>query len=111
MSEFTADDQAAAESFLPKRAAIYYASASLDEFTKQDNRDAFRKCRLLPRVLRNVRAVAPQTTIFGIPSALPVYISPSSNALLGHPDGELNMVRGVSHNRVDQATCSSRSGC
>lgn len=60
-----------------------------------DNITAFRKCRLLPRVLRNVKTVYPQTTIFGQPSALPIYISPSSNALLGHPDGELNLTRGV----------------
>jgi L-lactate dehydrogenase (cytochrome) len=47
-------------------------------------------------VMRDVSAVSPQTTIFGVPSALPIYVSPASNALLGHPDGELNITRGVS---------------
>jgi L-lactate dehydrogenase (cytochrome) len=61
-----------------------------------ENRSAFRKCRLVPRVMRDVSVVRPQTTIFGIRSALPIYISPASNALLGHPDGELNLTRGVS---------------
>ncbi len=64
------------------------------------NRSAFRKCRLLPRVMRDVLEVRPQTTLFGVPSPLPIYVSPSSNALLGHPDGELNITRGVSYRVV-----------
>jgi len=47
--------------------------------------------------MRDVSSIRPQTTIFGVESALPIYVSPASNALLGHPDGELNITRGVSH--------------
>jgi isopentenyl diphosphate isomerase/L-lactate dehydrogenase-like FMN-dependent dehydrogenase len=46
--------------------------------------------------MRDVSSIRPQTTIFGCESALPIYVSPASNALLGHPDGELNITRGVS---------------
>lgn len=74
----------------------YYAAGALDSYSVVNNRESFRKCRLVPRVLRDVSAVRPQTKIFGVESALPIYVSPSSNALLGHPDGELNITRGVS---------------
>jgi L-lactate dehydrogenase (cytochrome) len=33
--------------------------------------------------------------IFGIESPLPIYVAPASNAVLGHPDGELNITQGV----------------
>lgn len=74
----------------------YYQTGSLDGVSMRGNKDSFRKCRIVPRVMRDVSHVVPQTTIFGLPSALPIYISPASNAVLGHPDGELNLTRGVS---------------
>lgn len=90
------DLQEAASSFLSPRVVNYYATASLDHVSLNDNRTSLGKCRLLPRVMRNVKKVRPQTTLFGQKSALPIYVSPASNALLGHPDGELNITRGVS---------------
>lgn len=88
--------QDAAKSFLSPRVSNYYSAAALDGVSLDDNKAAFRKCRLLPRVMRDVSSISPQTTIFGKPSALPIYVAPASKALMGHPDGELNMTRGVS---------------
>ena len=86
------------------QASLYYHTGSLDGISMRGNKDAFRKCRIVPRVMRNVTSIRPQTTIFGLDSALPIYISPSSNAVLGHPEGELNMTRGVSgSDRVDES--------
>lgn len=87
--------QEAAGSVMSAQASAYYHTGSLDGISMRENKDAFRKCRMVPRVMRNVASIKPQTTIFGFESALPIYISPSSNAALGHPDGELNMTRGV----------------
>ncbi|WVR06147.1 hypothetical protein IAU60_003177 [Kwoniella sp. DSM 27419] len=84
----------AADSVMSPQASAYYHTGALDGISLVGNKDAFRKCRIVPRVMRDVSSVEPQTTIFGVRSALPIYISPSSNALLGHPDGELNMTRG-----------------
>ena len=89
------EPQQAASSVMSPQAGAYYHTASLDGISHEANRSSFRKCRIVPRVLRDVSVVYPQTEIFGIPSALPIYISPSSNAVLGHPDGELNLTRGV----------------
>jgi L-lactate dehydrogenase (cytochrome) len=85
-----------AKSFLSERTSNYYSGYSLDGFSVVENSSSFRKCRLLPRIMLDVTTARPQTTIFGVPSALPIYIAPASNALLGHPDGELNLTRGVS---------------
>lgn len=77
------------------RAVDYYSAGSCDGFSVANNKESFRKCRLVPRVLRDVSSICPQTTIFGIQSPLPIYVAPASNAVLGHPDGELNITRGV----------------
>jgi hypothetical protein len=45
--------------------------------------------------MRDVSSIEPQAVLFGVKSALPIYVSPASNALLGHPGGELNITRGV----------------
>lgn len=81
---------------MTRKAGEYYHGGALDGISRDENRNSFKRCRIIPRVMRDVSTVAPQTTIFGVPSALPIYISPASNALLGHPDGELNLTRGVS---------------
>ncbi len=69
-----------------------------------ENANNFKKCRFVPRVMVDVSKVAPQTKLFGLDSPLPIYISPSSNALLGHPDGELTLVRGASATGVVQGS-------
>ncbi|WVF71068.1 hypothetical protein IAT40_005865 [Kwoniella sp. CBS 6097] len=92
----------AADTVMSKQASAYYHTGALDGISHTGNRASFRKCRIVPRVMRDVSSVEPQTTIFGIPSALPIYISPSSNALLGHPDGELNMTRGAAKTGIVQ---------
>ena len=99
----------AAESFLSPRVVNYYAAASLDGLTLAQNRNCFRQCRLIPRVMRDVSSISPQTTLFGIPSALPIYISPASNALLGHPDGELNLTRGAAKTGIIQGVSAAAS--
>jgi isopentenyl diphosphate isomerase/L-lactate dehydrogenase-like FMN-dependent dehydrogenase len=70
----------------------------------RDNASTFKKCRFIPRVMIDVSKIAPQTTLFGSESPLPIYISPASNALLGHPDGELTLVRGASATGVVQGS-------
>ncbi|GFZ48900.1 hypothetical protein JCM24511_06649 [Saitozyma sp. JCM 24511] len=94
--------QEAAKTCMTPGAIDYYAAGALDSYSVVNNRESFRKCRLVPRVLRDVSAVRPQTKIFGVDSALPIYVSPSSNALLGHPDGELNITRGASATGIVQ---------
>lgn len=87
---------------MSEKSAEYYRGGALDGISKDDNKSSFKKCRLVPRVMRDVSTIVPQTTLFGLPSALPVYISPASNAVLGHPDGELNLTRAAAKTGIVQ---------
>jgi L-lactate dehydrogenase (cytochrome) len=102
----------------------YYNTGALDEHSKfivsnqigtdmhpalAENRQTFSKCRFVPRVMVDVSAVYPQTKIFGQDSPLPIYISPASNALLGHPDGEFTLVRGAAKTGIFQGVSAASS--
>ena len=106
------NEQEAAASVMNSQSAEYYRGGALDGISKDDNKNSFKRCRIVPRVMRDVSTVAPQTTIFGLPSALPLYISPASNAILGHPDGELNLTRAVSptHRNVVLISQAAKTG-
>ena len=45
--------------------------------------------------MRAVAVVDPSTTILGIRTPLPVFVSPAAMAGLGHPEGECNITRGA----------------
>ena len=45
------------------------------------------------RRLNKVSRVSTTSNVLGIPSSLPVFIAPAALARLGHPDGEMNLVR------------------
>jgi L-lactate dehydrogenase (cytochrome) len=57
----------------------------------------------------DVSTIYPQTKIFGQDSPLPIYISPASNALLGHPDGEFTLVRGAAKTGIFQGVSAASS--
>ncbi|KXT07152.1 hypothetical protein AC578_2497 [Pseudocercospora eumusae] len=84
-----------ARKVLSEKARIYYSSASDTLFSQTNNRSAFAKISLRPRMLRNVARVSMRRTIMGCHSSLPVFIAPAALAKLGHPDGELCLVRGA----------------
>lgn len=54
-----------AKSTLPKNAFGYYASGSNDMITLRENRDAFARLRLMPKILVDVSAINTETTILG----------------------------------------------
>lgn len=43
--------------------------------------------------LNKVSKVSTESTILNMPSSLPIFVSPAALARLGHPDGEMNLVR------------------
>lgn len=77
----------------------YYSSGGDDETTLRDNMSAFHRIWLRPRILRDVSAVDPTTTILnltqpdGSPFTFPCYLSSVALQRLGHPDGELAWIR------------------
>lgn len=83
----------------------YYAGGAGDERTLRDNVAAFRRHRLLPRVLVDVGAVDPRTTVLGREISMPVIVAPVALQKLAHADGE----RGMAQAAADAGTISTLS--
>jgi (S)-2-hydroxy-acid oxidase len=77
-----------AESSLSKNAFGYYASGSNDMITLRENRAAFTRLRLMPKVLVDVSNINMQTTILGQKVAFPICIAPTAMQRMAHDDGE-----------------------
>jgi 4-hydroxymandelate oxidase len=78
-----------AERLLPQMVFEYYAGGAGDETTLRDNRAAFARVKLRPRMLRGVAEPSLATTALGQPLAMPVAVAPMAYQRLAHPDGEL----------------------
>lgn len=88
-----ADYERDAERLLEPMVHGYYAGGAEDEETLRENRAAFARVRLLPRVLRPVGTRTTSTTVLGSPVGLPVLVAPMAFQRLAHPDGELATAR------------------
>lgn len=74
---------------LSQMAWDYYASGANDEITLQDNRNAFNRIKLLPKVLVDVSQRNLTTRVLGQSLDLPILIAPMAFQCLAHPAGEL----------------------
>lgn len=77
-----------AKSTLPRNAFSYYASGSNDMITLRENRAAFSRLRLMPKIMVDVSKVDMSTTILGQKVAFPICIAPTAMQRMSHPDGE-----------------------
>lgn len=89
------DFEHSATKTLSQKAIGYISSGSNDNDTRDANRSILRKVLLRPRVMRNVRDVKANTTLFGCELDIPVYISPTGAARTGGAEGELTLARGA----------------
>lgn len=71
----------------------YIAGGAEDEWTLRENRAAYERWVLRPRVLVDVERLDLSTTVLGTPVALPVLGAPTALHRLCHPDGELASAR------------------
>jgi (S)-mandelate dehydrogenase len=68
---------------LPRAVFEFFDGGAEDEITLRENRAAFERVRLLPKVLVNVAKVDPSTTILGAGAGLPIAIAPTGAAGFG----------------------------
>ncbi|KAI0035656.1 FMN-dependent dehydrogenase-domain-containing protein [Vararia minispora EC-137] len=101
--------EALAETVLSATAWGYYRSAGDDERTFDENRASYSHWWFRPRVLRKISQTDTSCTIFGLPSTLPIWIAPAALARLGHPDGEMNLVRAAGKEGILQGISSNAS--
>jgi (S)-mandelate dehydrogenase len=78
---------------LPRAIFDFFDGGAEDEVTLRENRAAFERVRLLPRVLVNVASVDLGTELFGVRSALPLAIAPTGGISAGRHGAELILAR------------------
>ncbi len=78
---------------LPRAVFDFFDGGAEDEVTLRENRAAFERVRLLPKVLVNVAEVDMRTPIFGVESKLPMAIAPTGGISAGRAGAELALAR------------------
>ncbi len=85
--------QAIARSKMDRAAFDYYEGGAEDEVTLAENRDAFRRITLRPRVLVDVSQLDSSTEVLGERLTCPVLLAPAGYHKLAHPEGEMATAR------------------
>jgi L-lactate dehydrogenase (cytochrome) len=78
---------------VPRAVFDYTDGAAGAEISLRRSREAFERVEFRPRVLRNVSAVDPSTTLLGTPAALPLVFAPTGFTRLMHTEGESAVAR------------------
>lgn len=86
---------ARARALIDPAAYDYYAGGADDEVTLSENEAAWQRLQLRPKVLRDVAAVDPSTTVLGQRVAAPLLVAPTAYHRMAHDDGEPATARGA----------------
>jgi lactate 2-monooxygenase len=78
---------------MDKRAANYVFAGAGSEGTMDANREAFRRRKIVPRMLRDVSSRDLSTTLLGTEMPAPLLLAPIGVQKVVHPDGELATAR------------------
>ncbi|DBA04371.1 TPA: hypothetical protein N0F65_002133 [Lagenidium giganteum] len=89
-----------AKEYLPKNTFDYYVSGADDMVSLRENREAFRRMTLHPRVLRDVSNIDMRTTLLGTEVDTPVCIAPSAMQCMAHPQGERGTARAAARTKA-----------
>ena len=88
-----AEAEARARATLPAATYDYYAGGAADELTLAENRRAYDRLAVRPRVLVDVSRRDTSLSIAGTRCAAPILVAPMAFQRLAHPEGELAMAR------------------
>ena len=103
------DYERRAADLLPESALAYYTGGSMDERTLADNRAAFLRRRIVPRVMTDVSRIDPSVEILGRRWPWPIWICPTAFHRLAHPDGELATARAAASREITLTVSTSSS--
>jgi len=73
----------------------YFESGVADEVTLRENREAFDRLRLRPKVLIDVSDIDTRINLFGEELEHPILLAPAADQRMLHSEGELATVRGA----------------
>lgn len=91
-----------------KKAWAFYSSAATDLLTRDANKSCFDRIWFRPRVMRNVRHVDTRTSVMGVGSSLPLFVSPAAMAKLIHPEGERAIAQAACKKGILQGVSATR---
>ena len=105
------DLRQAAKRRLPRAVFDFFDGGAEDELTLQDNTAAYKRLRLLPRVLTDVSSIDTSRDILGQRAALPVAIAPTGAVGFGWRGGDIAIARaavaaGIPYTLSSTATAS-----
>lgn len=81
---------------LPEAVWAYLSGGAADETTVRENRLAFERIRLSPRLFRDFQGANTQFHLAGRDYEHPIFLAPTASHHLFHPEGELATVLGAS---------------
>jgi L-lactate dehydrogenase (cytochrome)/(S)-mandelate dehydrogenase len=88
-----ADLRAIAQRRLPRSVFEFIDGGAEDELTLRENRAAFERIRLAPRVLTDVSSLNLETEIVGKVAQAPFVIAPMGSCMLGWPQADIALAR------------------
>jgi 4-hydroxymandelate oxidase len=83
-----ADFEALAHAAMDPGPWCYFESGAEDELSIAENRAAFQRIKLRPRVLRDTTERNLSTTVLGQQISLPIILAPTSHQSMAHPQAE-----------------------
>jgi 4-hydroxymandelate oxidase len=90
------DYEALARERVEESAWAYLSGGAADESTLRENRAAFERLKLSPRILRDLSGANTRLELFGRGYAHPIFVAPTAFHRLFHPEGERATVLGAS---------------
>ena len=103
------DYERVAAELIPPGPLAYFTGGAADEVTLRDNRAAFGRQAILPRVMRDVSSIDTSVELFGRRWPTPIWIAPTALQRMAHPDGELAVARAAKARDVTMAVSTSAS--
>jgi L-lactate dehydrogenase (cytochrome)/(S)-mandelate dehydrogenase len=94
------DFRQAARRRLPRAIFDFIDGGAEDELTLRDNRRAFERVRLLPRVLNDVSAPQMEGDLLGIPVKAPLVVAPMGSCMLAWPEADIAIARAATAHGV-----------
>ena len=96
-----------AQQRLPRSIFDFYEGGAEDEGTLAANRAAFGRHRLAPRVLVDVSAASPASTLFGKTMGMPMAVGPTGALGFGWRDADLHLARAAEKHGIPFTLSSS----
>lgn len=87
----------------------YFTGGAMDERTLNDNRAAFGRRRIVPRVMTDVTTVDATVEVIGRRWPWPIWICPTALQRMAHADGELATARAAAERNITMTLSTSAS--